>query len=469
MENDISAKIDYKEGKPPTLHLRKCKLVLEEADGKLFEYIFDQDSISIGSDEDNDLVLPYTTVSRYHCKIIQEPVDYILCDLDSTNGTFINKIKIREAYLKNGCNIQLGDILLKFQVFGEEYEVQPSLKDSFGNIVGRSIKMREVFAILEKIAPTCATIIIEGETGTGKEVVARTIHEKSSRAKEPFIVFDCGAVPKDIIESELFGHEKGSFTGAITTRPGLFEIANGGTLFLDEIGELYLDLQPKLLRALEQREIRKVGSNRSIKVDVRLIAATNKNLEEEVKTQRFREDLYYRLSVVRIYLPPLRERKEDIPLLIKHFLRTSPFNKTPDGEQRIMGINEEALESLMNYHWPGNVRELMNVIERACSFCDGDVLQIEDLPPHFLKTSQSSIKRVSDEDTERIHSPFKFTGSFKEQKEEIVEKFEKEYIINLLKRCKFKLSLAAKEASLDRKYLRKLIKKHNINIEELKE
>src|SRR5262249_20351239 len=196
----------------------------------------------------------------------------------------------------------------------------------------------------------------------------------------PMMVFDCGAVPDNLIESELFGHEKGSFTGAIMTRQGLFEMAHGGTLFLDELGELPLDLQPKLLRALEQREIRRVGGSKPIKVDVRIIAATNRNLEDEVRGGRFRQDLFYRLSVVRVFLPPLRERTEDIPLLVKHFLAEANYNRKPDGSQKVGAFSREAMDLLQTYKWPGNVRELVNTVERAVSFAEHEAIVPADLP-----------------------------------------------------------------------------------------
>ena len=302
-------KISYVSGRPTTLHLRKCKLLIDNPDGTTSEYVFDQQEINIGGMDDNDLVVDDDTVSRYHCRIFQEDDAYILEDKGSTNGTFINRVRVREAYLKPGCTITLGKSDVRFQNLDERVQIQPNSRDRYGRIVGTSTRMREIFTILEKIAPAGVTVIIEGETGTGKEVVARTIHEQSNRKDKPFVVFDCGAVPDNLIESELFGHEKGSFTGASMGRQGLFETAQGGTIFLDELGELNLDLQPKLLRALEQREVRRVGANKPIKVDVRVVAATNRNLEEEVKAGRFREDLFYRLSVVRLILPPLRERR----------------------------------------------------------------------------------------------------------------------------------------------------------------
>jgi len=258
-------------------------------------------------------------------------------------------------------------------------------------------------------------------------------------------------VPENLIESELFGHEKGSFTGAIMTRQGLFEMAHGGTLFLDELGELSLDLQPKLLRALEQREIRRVGSSKAIKVDVRVIAATNRTLEEEVRAGRFRQDLFYRLSVVRVVLPPLRERPEDIPLLVEHFLGTLPFNRQPDGTMKMQGIEQEAQDLLAGYRWAGNVRELLNVIERAVSFADGPVIRVQDLPDQLRLTgSGANVDAATGEIT------------FKEAKERWVSSFERDYIVALLKKNEGNISHAAREADIDRKYFRKLMRKYGI-------
>src|SRR5687768_3213314 len=227
-------------------------------------------------------------------------------------------------------------------------------------MVGRSRVMREIFGLVERIAPTDATVLIEGETGTGKDMIARTLHQLSPRHQAPFIVVDCGAVAGTLIESELFGHEKGAFTGAVTARQGAFELASGGTVFLDELGELSLDLQPKLLRVLEQRELRRVGGSKTIKVDLRVVAATRKDLRSEVEKGKFREDLFFRLNVVPITTPALRDRREDIPRLIDHFLTAM----TPPGEPTPV-LSEGTRAALYAHDWPGNVRELRNVIERA--------------------------------------------------------------------------------------------------------
>jgi transcriptional regulator with GAF, ATPase, and Fis domain len=444
-------KIAYVEGRPTELHLRKCKFVI--ADGpRRKELVFDQNVVTMGAMEDNDVVVNEETVSRYHCKVIQDQDGYTLHDLGSTNGTFINRVRIREAYLKSGCTVQLGKMELKFYFADEKVPIVPSQKERLGTLIGRNIKMREIYGIIEKIAPAGTTVVIEGETGTGKEVVAQTIHQLSPRTNGPMMIFDCGAVPENLIESELFGHEKGSFTGAIMTRQGLFEMAHGGTLFLDELGELSLDLQPKLLRALEQREIRRVGSSKPIKVDVRVIAATNRNLEEEVRAGRFRQDLFYRLSVVRILLPPLRDRPEDIPPLVEHFLKSGAFNRTPEGNPKIEGIEREALDLLTAYSWPGNVRELLNVVERAVSFSEGPLIHPRDLPEQLrLNGTNPGIDAVTGEIT------------FKEAKEKWVSSFERDYIVALLKKNDGNISHAAREADIDRKYFRKLMRKYDID------
>ena len=470
-------KIQYGSDRP-TLHLRRCTLS-PVAGGP--DLTFEKDEITLGAMEENDVVLRDDTVSRYHCKIVQEDTGYVLVDLRSTNGTFINKVRIREAYLKPGCTIAVGQQQMKFNARDETVEIVPSDADRCGDIIGRNARMREIYSIIEKIAPTNTTVVIEGETGTGKEVVAQSIHQMSARARGPLIIFDCGAVPPNLIESELFGHEKGSFTGAVMTRQGLFELADSGSLFLDELGELPIDLQPKLLRALEQREVRRVGSSKSIKVDVRIIAATNRNLESEVREGRFRQDLFYRLSVVRLILPSLRERPDDIALLVAHFLKNQKYNRGSDGQARVKAVSPPALQALLNYDWPGNVRELVNVVERAVSFCDSEIIEPEDLPDHVRdarartprpapRTAQLTAHPAGGEltpfpATEAPRPPSELLGgdvTFKDAKERWVSSFERDYIIALLRRHGGNISHAAREADIDRKYFRKLMKKYEI-------
>lgn len=454
----------YDDENPGELLVRRCKLVVERPDGTSIEWLFDQPSITIGASDDNDVVLPDDeTVSRQHCVLYpREHSQYLVADNDSTNGSWINDVRIRTGFLKPGCTLTCGKTKMRFHSIQERVAITPTHEIKFGRIIGGSARMREIFAMLKKIAPTDATVVIEGETGTGKEVVARTIHEHSRRAGEPLNVFDCSAVPASLIESELFGHEKGAFTGAISQRPGVFESADGGTVFLDELGELELDLQPKLLRALEQRQVRRVGSNKVTPVNVRLIAATNRNLQDEVKAKRFREDLFYRLSVVRFVLPPLRERLDDLPLLAQHFLDVGNFNQGEGGRPRIRHVSDAAIEVMKQYTWPGNVRELHNVVERACAYATAEYIQIDDLPDHL--SGRRLVRRRPKPESTTVARRFEteLAPTFKEAKSKYLQSFEKTYVETLLKRNSWNISHAAREASIDRKYLRKLMGKHEI-------
>ena len=461
--------IHYIDGQPTSIQLRRYTLTINPTTPAQREVVFDKSTLSIGSISGNDLVISDTTLSRNHCRILQKKNNYTLLDLDSTNGTYINGIRIKEAFINSGCSIQLGNTNIKFHADDQHIQITPKKSDKLHNIIGKNIKMREIFGILEKISPTNATVIIEGETGTGKEVIARSIHKLSHRAKKQFMVFDCGAVPESLIESELFGHEKGSFTGAISNRQGIFELASGGTVFLDEIGELGLDMQPKLLRVLETRKIRRVGSNKVIPVDIRIIAATNRNLQEEVKIERFREDLFYRLSVVRLVIPPLRDRVEDIPMLVSHFLQTHSFNRGPKGILKLNGISDGVHQAMFNYHWPGNIRELLNIVERACSLSDSSKIELCDLPDSISTKGplipspniHTQSKQNSERKKDKIPQEYK-KMTFKEAKEKWVSSFEEDYIRHMLEKNKMNISKASREAQIDRKYFRKLMKKYLI-------
>ncbi len=319
----------------------------------------------------------------------------------------------------------------------------------YGEIIGKSASMRRVFALIEKVADTDSTVLILGESGTGKELVARAIHAASDRREGPFVPVNCGAIPEELLESELFGHEKGAFTGAIKTRIGRFELAHGGTIFLDEIAEMSPKLQVKLLRALQERAFERVGGTRSIRVDIRVIAATNKDLEKEVREGRFREDLYYRLNVIPIKLPPLRERVEDIPLLVEHFLARFSQRK----KREIKGITKEALECLMRHDWPGNVRELENVIERMVILSNGDYLTLEDVPEYILgKTGSTFMPYVQEFDIpeEGIHLP------------RLVAEFEKNLILKALEKTGWVKNRAAKLLHINRTTLIEKMKKQKI-------
>ncbi|MBI2083094.1 MAG: sigma 54-interacting transcriptional regulator [Deltaproteobacteria bacterium] len=452
---DVDTQLIGKEDQKDVVFQRKCQLVVIEGSGKGKKFPLSRSKFQVGKKETNDMVVDDKTVSRNHLEIVQSEDRYLLRDLESTNGTYINDIRVKEAFLSPGDVIRLGKTRIEFTAFDEKVQIEPSTKEEFGPLRGRSRKMRQIFSILEKISPTNATVIIEGETGTGKDVVARAIHEYSPRKNKLFVVFDCGGVAENLIESELFGHVKGAFTGAVSSRRGAFEEANGGTIFLDEIGELSLDLQPKLLRALEQREVKKVGANDSAPIDVRVICATNRNLRKEVSEGRFREDLYYRLSVVKINVPPLRERPDDIGPLIEHCLATNKFNLKPDGSLRVTRVDDDALKMLSRYQWPGNVRELINILERMVPLVEGNTIAGQHVSYVF-----EQIEKEDDEATERM--PVDMGLPFKEAKQKIVEGFEKDYLAALLRRNNYNISKTAREAGIDRKHIRNLLKKYGI-------
>lgn len=328
---------------------------------------------------------------------------------------------------------------------------------SYEGILGKSRKMQDIFDIIENIAPTSSTVLITGESGTGKELVARAIHTRSTRKDKPFVVINCAAIPVHLLESELFGHKKGSFTGAIADKKGLFEEADGGTIFLDEIGEVPPAIQVKLLRVLQEGEIRAVGGVSARNVDVRLIVATNRDLATMVREGGFREDLYYRVNVIGIPLPPLRERADDIPLLAYHFLQMYASRM----KKRINKISVDALQALQNYSWVGNVRELENVVERAVVLAGGDSITSQDLPAKVLSESFYLVNEEAGLDIT------KFT--YKEAKNRALTSFNKAYLSSLLKEAKGNISFASEKAGMDRSNFKKLVKKYSIDITEYRE
>ncbi len=440
------------------IHLRRARLACVEGANAGGNWQIERDVIRIGAREDNDVRLTDTTVSRLHAEIVRGREGTILRDLGSTNGTFVGPVRVKEVYLAPDTRFRVGNTHLVYSPADEIIDVVPSQNDRFEGLVGRGIAMREVFGILERVAPTDLTVLVTGETGTGKELVSRAIHNRSNRKNKPFVVFDCGAAPETLVESELFGHERGAFTGAIAAREGLFEVADTGTIFIDEIGELPLELQPKLLRVLEQREVRRVGSTKVRHVDVRVVAATNRNLRDEVAAGRFREDLYYRLAVVEIRLPALRERKEDLPLLVEHLLHRSEHNNARGG-RGVRGLSPEVRALFESYHWPGNVRELANVIERALPFSDGSLITLDALP-EALRAARPTVAPVPrptlPADTAISSLPLK------DAKDALIEEFEKQYLIDLIERHDGNVSRAARTAGMDRKSITRLLKKHQI-------
>ncbi|MGZ6143485.1 MAG: sigma 54-interacting transcriptional regulator, partial [Myxococcales bacterium] len=319
------------------------------------------DKCSVGSHPLNDLVLEDPTVSRFHCEIRLSPEGARVRDLGSLNGTLVDGVPVGEAFLRSGSLLRLGNAVLRFDYGTGENPLLLSTRDRFGSLVGGSVAMRAAFALLERASASDATVLLEGETGTGKGQAAQAIHAASARKGKPLVVVDCAAIPASLIESELFGHEKGAFTGADQRRAGAFETAAGGTLFLDEIGELPADLQPKLLRVLEDREFRPVGASAVKKSEVRVLAATNRDLRAEVNAGRFRADLYFRIAVLKIALPPLSQRLDDMPLLVEQLLGS--LGATP--EQKASLLAPRFVQLLQSGAWPGNVRELRNYLERC--------------------------------------------------------------------------------------------------------
>jgi two-component system, NtrC family, response regulator GlrR len=419
--------------------------------------------LRVGSRDENDLTLPDQTVSRIHFEIGADAKGYRLRDLGSSNGTFVDGYRVNDVYLKPGSRIHAGHTEVIFEPLVTEAELPLSREERFGPLVGRSAAMRELFATLQRVASTDATVLVEAETGTGKELIAKAIHEASDRSGGALVVFDAAAAPKDLIESQLFGHERGAFTGATDRRTGCLEEADGGTLFIDELGELPLDLQPKLLRALESREVVPVGSNTPRKVDVRIVAATNRDLAEEVNRGSFRDDLYYRLAVVRLVVAPLRERPEDVPLLVEH---VAGQLTDPGRAQQIMAAVDPACwDDLAGYHWPGNVRELRNMVERTLA------LSGNDLPTRFdpglggrgstARTPGPSSRRAPPASQAPARGPqIDLERPFLEQKHTMIAKFEEGYLTLMLERHGGNISRAAAAAGLDRMYFKRLLKKY---------
>jgi DNA-binding NtrC family response regulator len=326
-------------------------------------------NVRIGTATDNDLVLGDPTVSRHHAEIRMTPTGLVLRDLGSTNGTFINQLRVTEAYLEPGTECVLGYSRIAIRQRMEERRVSPSRQNSLGSLVGSSAQMRELYGLLQAVAPTPVTVHITGESGSGKELVARTVHELSGRSG-PLVVFDASVTDPEMVRNDLFGHVKGAFTGATGNRDGAFRQANQGTLFIDEIGELPLDLQPRLLRVLENREVTPIGTDKPIRVDVRVVTATHRDLDAMVKEGTFRADLFYRLCVVPLEVPPLRKIREDIPLLVETLCERQALT---------CKVSADAMAALQAYDWPGNVRELRNVLERAAIFCRDRAIQPQDL------------------------------------------------------------------------------------------
>ncbi len=431
----------------------RVEVVVEREAGveSLRVMVLDGERFLLGSHKKNDLVLDDPRVSRFHCCIERTESAWRVMDSGSLNGTYLGGLSVRDADLPASCSLQIGDSVVRMRELPAATQVELIEQASFGDLYGQSVAMQRLFAVLDKIAHSDANVLIEGESGTGKELVAAELVRRGARARKPFIILDCSSISPNLIESELFGHARGSFTGADRERMGAFEAAHGGTVFLDEIGELPLEMQPKLLRALEAREVRRVGETAARKVNVRVIAATNRHLEREVNRGTFREDLFYRLSVVTVRVPPLRERGDDIEILVHAFLR----NLRPQRQGAGL-FTPEVIAMLRRHDWPGNVRELRNYVERSLVF--------ETVP----ETASSRPGPVVGADGARAHGSLVPSGlvdlevTFRDGKDRAIADYERAYVTALIRWAEGNLSRAARKANMDRMNLYRVLQRHGL-------
>ncbi len=411
--------------------------------------------LRVGTNAANDIVLSDATASRMHAELSAEEAGVRVRDLGSTNGTWWQGSRLVEAIVSSGV-IQLGESSIA--VASAANAQQPLAETNhFGPLVGQSAAMRALFKTLSHLASSNSTVLIQAESGSGKELVARALHQAGPRADKPYVVFDCAAVAPTLIESALFGHEKGAFTGASSRKIGCFEEAHGGTLFLDEVGELPLELQPRLLRALESREIRRVGGDKAIPIDVRLMAATHRDLARDVNRGQFREDLYYRLAVVRLRIPPLRERLEDLRLLVEHLMLQATGGDEARVTELLNGIDEDHWQQLRSHPWRGNVRELRNAVERSLALSH-QLTPNSDLRPTAHKTPPA----LGDTAGPGADEAFTLDQPFLEQKQQLLERFESRYLQAMVERHEGNLSRAAANAGIDRMYFKRLLKKYGL-------
>ncbi len=424
---------------PDSLRVARVRLRVVEGPDAGRQHESQGVEVTIGFAPGNELRLTDPTVSRHHCVLRMTPEGPELTDLGSTNGTLIAGCRVKQIGLVPGVRITVGGSVLELEAMDQELLEPLSEAGRFGSMIGTTDEMRRLFALAARVATSSVTVLLEGETGTGKGLLAEAIHEASERRDGPFVVIDCGAVAPSLIESELFGHERGAFTGANTRHVGLFEAAQGGTVFLDEIGELPLDLQPRLLRVLENHEVRRVGSHSALSVDVRVIAATNRDLRREVNRGGFRSDLWYRLATVRLRVPPLREHRADIPALVKAFYQQLDSSPRPEVPDRIVA-------TLPRGDWPGNVRELRAAVERALLMSNAEWGQ--DDPPEAGADHEAS--------------PFDPALSFRAAKLRAMERWEREYLRELLAREQGNISRSAAAARMDRSHLRALLRRYNL-------
>ena len=404
--------------------------------------------VSVGKSPDNQLPLNDMTVSRYHVELTLRRGDIEVRDLDSMNGTYVGPVRVERVFVKPGATLTIGATTVQLTAetpAGSSPPPLPEEQTDAPGLIARSPAMRKVAQAIARLARSNVTVLLHGETGTGKEVLARALHELSDRRERPFEVVDCGSMAPTLIASELFGHERGAFTGAQGERAGAFERAHGGTVFLDEIGELPLDLQPMLLGVLERRRFKRVGGSRERSVDVRVVAATHRDLRNSTNTGTFRADLYYRLAVARVVIPPLRERPEDIEPLVRRF--AEQLTGDPDASP----FDRETLAALETHPWSGNVRELRNVVESAVAM--GQLV---------LEGSAPDVAAAFEPGGALATTALREALPYREARARAVAAFEKAYLSDLTERCGGNASEAARCARMDRPYLLSLLRKHGL-------
>ncbi|HEY8429947.1 MAG TPA: sigma 54-interacting transcriptional regulator [Sandaracinaceae bacterium] len=421
----------------PGLPIRSLRVEVVEGPDAGASALSESESLTIGSAEGNDLVLRDPTVSRFHLELSRGADGILVLDNGSTNGTVYERARIERASVPPGAVLVLGKSRVRVDD-GARITLELHDGEELAGLYGRTPVMRRLMARIRKAAASDTAVLVVGESGTGKEFVARALHEQSARKNGPFVTVDCGALSPALVASELFGHEKGAFTGADRRHVGAFERAHGGTIFLDEIGELTSELQPALLGVLERGRFRRVGGRSEVEVDVRVVAATHRDLRSEVNAGTFRLDLYYRLAVVVLALPPLRDRIEDVPLLVESFLREAGH----DGPVESI-FPPDAMAALCRHRWPGNVRELRNVVEATLAMGEAPELEV---PSERQAEPEDAVLALPYKDARRA----------------ILDEFERRYVERLLARTGGNVSAAAREARMDRTYLIKLVQRHGL-------
>ena len=427
------------------LPVRSIRVEVTDGPGAGTTLTAERETLSIGTADGNDLVLGDPTVSRYHADVSRHGSGGVsIVDLGSTNGTFVGAVRIERGVVPAGTYVRLGGTTLRISD-GEDVALELHSEEKLGGLLGRTPVMRRLMAQIEKLAATTAPVLLIGESGTGKEVIARALHDRGTRASGPFVTVDCASLSPNLVASELFGHERGAFTGADRAHIGAFESASGGTVFLDELGELPVHIQPTLLGVLERRRFRRLGGRTDISVDVRVISATHRDLRAEVNAGTFRLDLYYRVAIATLRIPALRERVDDIPLLVAHFARECGH----DGPLETI-FKPGALDALDAHHWPGNVRELRNLVEATIATGEAPAINRD--------VSRAVATR---EGIDELFVPLLSLG-YKEARATLLEAFEARYFEKLLERAEGNVSRAAREARIDRSHLIDLLKRHGI-------